>query len=101
MSDGSISKQRAWQIAENEAIRNGIPLASYKHQKATFLQGCDYWCLTFEERGGLLAVGDQFAVFVESRSEKVRIVRGAGLMHVLTKQKLDAEIERLKAHQKP
>jgi hypothetical protein len=92
------TKPSAWRVAEQSAKQEGIPLKYYKRQSGMYLKDKSYWCMTFEERGGFLAVGDQFAVLIEDASGRARIVREAGWVNVATKAKLEKEIARLRTN---
>lgn len=91
-----LTKASAWRAAEQSAKQEGIPLESYKRQSGRYLKDKSYWCMTFEERGGFLAVGDQFAVLIEQGSGRTKIVHEAGWVNVATKAKLEREIAQLK-----
>ena len=95
-TDARLTKSVAWRSAEELARQKGIPIKSYKRQKARYLTDKRYWCLTFEERGYFLAVGDQFAVFINDRSGVGRLVREVGYVNIWTKEKLEEEINKLK-----
>lgn len=91
-----LTKRSAWRLAEQSAHQEGISLESYKRQSATYIKDKSWWCMTYEERGYFLAVGDQFAVLIEADSGRTKIIRDAGWVHVATKAKLEQEIANLK-----
>jgi hypothetical protein len=91
--DGArLSRGAAWRAAEQTARQEGIPMKIYKHQKGSYLPDRGFWCMTFEERGYFLAVGDQFAVFVNDQTGQTRIARGVGIYR---QEDLNREIEKL------
>ena len=94
--DTNLNRSSAWRVAEQSAKQEDIPLNSYKREKGTYIPDKAHWCMTYEERGYFLAVGDQFAVLIEDSSGRARIIRGAGWVNVATKAKLEREIAKLK-----
>ena len=92
-----LNRGEAKDIARQTATAEGMTLPRYKNRTLRYLPDKRTWYATFEERGYLLAIGDQFTVFIEDPHGKSRLVRGKGDGSLFTKQELDAEIRRLPA----
>ena len=95
-SDRSYSRFSAWDLAEEVAKDEGIRLRSFKHRKGTFLTDQGYWCMEFEQRGMLLALGEHFVVFINDRSGETHLVHNLSYRNVGSEQRLANEIENLK-----
>lgn len=70
-------------------------MGKYKTEAARFLSGKKSWYFVFTERGYLLAVGNEFTVFVDDETGKTRFFPDMGGYHFSRKERLDAQIEKL------
>lgn len=91
-----ISKSNAKKNAIDAAVANSKELNKYKIDNIFYEEKAGCWVVTFVERGGLLAVGEQFTVFVDANSGLANLFGDMGRLHVRTQNNLEKKINEIK-----
>lgn len=76
-------------IARETARREGFEIRHYKNRTPIYLPANSTWYTCFEERGMLLAAGDQFTVFLDDTTGRARLHRGTGKRDWLSRERLE------------
>ncbi|MEK7952471.1 hypothetical protein [Luteolibacter soli] len=81
-------------MARETARSEGFEIRHYKNRAPIYLPANRTWYTCFEERGMLLAAGEQFTVFLDDPTGRTRLHRDTGKRDWLSRERL----EKLLAH---
>ena len=84
-------------IARSVARSEGIDMDHFKNETPVYLPADKIWYTCFEERGMLLAAGEQFTVFVADSNGRARLHRDTGTRDSHSRERLAKLLEAPKA----
>jgi hypothetical protein len=76
------------ELAHQTARSEGIEIRHFKNRAPVYLPANGIWYTCFEERGMLLAAGEQFTVFLDDSTGRSRLHRNTGKRDTLSRERL-------------